>query len=146
MCPEPAAVDTNILVYALFANAPQHKASRALLSRAGQNDANLFVAAQSLAEFFAVVTNPRRVTVARSVQEAIDAVEDLMTLPGLTVLSPPNDVASRWCDLLRQHPVKGADIFDLQLIATILANGVHRLYTFNVVDFKPYSQVELLSI
>jgi uncharacterized protein len=142
---EPAVLDTNILVYALFQDSPHHENSRTLLELAGKPDANLFVCTQSLAEFYAIVTNPRRVTAARTTREAIAAVERFLALPGLTVLPQPVDIVPRWCRLLRQHPVTGPDVFDLLIVATMMAGGIHRLYTFNTHDFKPFSQIQLLT-
>jgi predicted nucleic acid-binding protein len=58
---EPGVVDTNVLVYALDADAPQCAAARALLE-AGRDPANTFyVTAPILGEFYAIVTNSRRV-------------------------------------------------------------------------------------
>ena len=33
--------------------------------------------------------------------------------------------------LLRRQPVTGGDVFDLQIIAAMQANGVERIYTFS---------------
>lgn len=44
-------------------------------------------------------------------------------------------------ELLRRHPVTGGDIFDLQIIATMQANGVRRIYTFNTDDFKVFPEL-----
>jgi hypothetical protein len=44
-------------------------------------------------------------------------------------------------DLLRRRPVTGADIFDLQLVAVMLANDVKRIYTFNAGDFEPFAEL-----
>jgi hypothetical protein len=38
--------------------------------------------------------------------------------------------------LLGRHAVEGAGVFDLQIVATMLANGVQRMYTFNPEDFQ----------
>ena len=46
-----------------------------------------------------------------------------------------------WMDLLRRRPVTGADVFDLQLTATMPANGVSRIYTFNDTDFAAFSEL-----
>ena len=37
---------------------------------------------------------------------------------------------------VRRHAVEGAGVFDLQIVATMLANGVQRIYTFDPGDFK----------
>jgi hypothetical protein len=66
-------------------------------------------------------------------------------MPGLTLLPFPLDLVSRWTALLRQHPVTGRKIFDIQLVATLLANGVRKLYTFNRSDFEPFTELEVLT-
>jgi predicted nucleic acid-binding protein len=93
-------VDTNVLVYALFPEAPQHAASRALIEVAKDPDAGLCVFPQMLAEFYSIVTNPRRVTLARSPEEALQAIEQFLALPGLTLLPLPADVVTRWIALV----------------------------------------------
>lgn len=47
--------------------------------------------------------------------------------------------------LIRRHPVTGGDIFDLQIVATIIANDVFRIYTFNVEDFEVFPELEVLT-
>ena len=39
-------------------------------------------------------------------------------------------------ELLQRHPVSGGDVFDLQIVATMQANGIERIYTFNRGDFE----------
>jgi len=36
---------------------------------------------------------------------------------------------------------EGAGVFDLQTVATILANGVQRIYTFNPRDFQVFAEL-----
>jgi predicted nucleic acid-binding protein len=59
-------------------------------------------------------------------------------------LPVPFDVVDRWAALLRQHPVTGCQVFDAQLVATILRNGITRLYTFNRSDFEHFPGLEVL--
>ena len=47
--------------------------------------------------------------------------------------------------LLRRRPVTGGDIFDLQIVATMKANGVRRIYTFNTDDFEVFSELEVVT-
>ena len=70
MSVEPRIVDTNVLVYALDADAPQHAAARALIDAARTDaPATLFVTSQILCEFYSIVTNPRRVPEPRTAAE-----------------------------------------------------------------------------
>jgi predicted nucleic acid-binding protein len=38
--------------------------------------------------------------------------------------------------MLQRRPVTGGDVFDLQILATMQANGIQRIYTFNTGDFE----------
>jgi predicted nucleic acid-binding protein len=127
-------VDTNVLVYALDADAPQHAAARALLETARETGAALFVSPQILCEFYSIVTNPRRVPRPRSPTDAVSVIAGM--LPFLHVLPVPAHTVEGLLDLLRRHPVTGGDVFDLQIVATMQANGVPRIYTFNTADFE----------
>jgi hypothetical protein len=41
--------------------------------------------------------------------------------------------------------VTGGDVFDLQLVATILANDVQPIYTFNAKDFEPFPELAVVT-
>ena len=138
---DPRLLDTNVLVYALDGSSPHHAASRAVLDQAQSSDANLCVTPQTLAEFFSLVTNPKRVSSPKLPEDALAAIESIVALPGLEVLPVPIDVVTRWVELCRQHPVKGAEIYDLQIVAVMLANGVQRICTFDKADFTPFSEI-----
>jgi len=145
---DPIAVDANVLVYALYRDAPQYASSRAFLERAQRGDLTLCFTSQTVAEFFSIVTSARRVSAPRTPEEAVAAIQSkskMLALPGATLLPVPADVTSRWLDLLSWHPVRGGAIFDLQLIATIMANGVERICTFNRQDFEGFPGLQVLT-
>jgi toxin-antitoxin system PIN domain toxin len=140
-----AALDTNVLVYALYAEAEHHRPARALLDQAENDEIDFCLTPQVLTEFYAVVTNPRRVTEAKSPGEALDVIDTLLSLPGITLLSVPLDIVAQWMHLLRQHPVTGPDVFDVLLAATLRSHGVNRLYTFNRADFERFDDLNVLT-
>jgi predicted nucleic acid-binding protein len=47
--------------------------------------------------------------------------------------------------LLARHAVEGAGVFDLQIVATMLANGVQRIYTFNRGDFQVFAELTVVA-
>jgi predicted nucleic acid-binding protein len=47
--------------------------------------------------------------------------------------------------LLQRHPVTGADVFDLQLVATMQAHNVQRIYTFNTADFEVFPELTVIA-
>jgi uncharacterized protein len=143
MSVEPGIVDTNVLVYALDADAPQHTVARALLEAGRDAPTTLYVTSQILCEFYSIVTNPRLVSKPRSAADALTAISDLLAY--LHVLPVPAATVDGWLDLLRRHPVIGGDVFDLQIIATMQANGVQRIYTFNTADFEVFSELSIVT-
>jgi predicted nucleic acid-binding protein len=98
---------------------------------------------QILCEFYSVVTNFRRVAKPRSAADALGSIAGLLDF--LEVLPVPANIVDVWLELLGRHPVTGADVFDLQIVATMRANGVRRIYTFNVDDFKGFSELAAVS-
>jgi uncharacterized protein len=143
MLVEPGIVDANVLVYAMDADAPQHRASRTLLEAARDSSTTLYVTSQILCEFYSIVTNPRRVPRPRSSADAVRAISDLLVF--LHVLPIPARAVEGWLDLLRRHPVTGGDVFDLQIVATMMANGLQRIYTFNTDDFGMFSELGVVA-
>ena len=145
MSDDLALVDTNVLVYAVHQDSPHHQRSRALLDQAQAGEVQLFITQQTLAEFYAVVTDARRVTVPRQPAEALDAIEHFINMPGVSLLPTPVDMVPRWLGLMRQRPVTRGAVFDVQLVATMLGNGIRKIYTLNDSDFRPFDEVEVLS-
>jgi len=140
---EPGIVDSNVLVYALDADAPQHAASRALLEAARDAVATLYVTSQIICEFYSIVTNARRVAKPRSSADAMSAVTSLLAF--LVVLPVPAAAVDGLLSLLHRHPVMGGDVFDLQIVATMKANSIDRIYTFNTEDFVAFSELSVLT-
>jgi predicted nucleic acid-binding protein len=145
MSADPGVLDANVLAYAVDEDAPQHAASRALLEAASDPLVTLYVTSQILCELYSVITNPRRVAVVSSSTEALSIISAMLALPGLQVLPTPARVVAGWMRLLQRHPVTGANVFDLQIVATMQANGVDRIYTFNSDDFKMFPELVVLT-
>jgi predicted nucleic acid-binding protein len=141
MSVEPGIVDTNVLVYAFDADAQQHLASRSLPGAARNGATKLYVTTQILCEFYSIVTNSRRVAKPRSAADTVTAIEGILSF--VHVLPTPAHTVQTWLDPIRRRSVTGAEVFDLQLAATMLANGVHRIYTCNATDFETFSELEV---
>jgi len=144
MSAERALLDTNILIYALDPTSSFYPACDALLERTKTAGAGLCIAPQNLAEFYAIVTNARRVPTPRTPTETLAVIEQFLERPGLELLPVPTDIVARWIALARRCPVVGGDLFDLQLIATMLGNGITRIYTLNRDDFVHFSELEVI--
>jgi toxin-antitoxin system PIN domain toxin len=142
---EPGVLDANVLLYAVEVDAPQHAASLALIRAARDPATTLYLTSQGLCEFYAVVTNRRRVAAPRSPAEALAVISALLALPGMHLLPTPAAAVAGWMALLQRRPVTGGNVFDLQLVATTQANGVHRIYTFNTADFEVFPELTVIA-
>jgi predicted nucleic acid-binding protein len=83
--------------------------------------------------------------VVSSSAEALSIISAMLALPGLFVLPTPARAVAGWMQLLQRHPVSGGDVFYLQIAATMQANGIQRIYTFNVDDFKVFPELAVLT-
>jgi predicted nucleic acid-binding protein len=70
---------------------------------------------------------------------------DLLALPGLHVLPAPAQAVARLMELLQRHPVTGGRVFDLQIVATMQANNIQRIYTFNTGDFSAFRELAVIT-
>lgn len=100
---------------------------------------------QILCELYSFITNPRRVAVVSSPAEALSILSVMLALPGLHVLPTPAHAVVGWMKLMQRHPVTGTSVFDLQIVATMQANGIDRIYTFNRGDFSVFPELVVLT-
>ena len=133
---ERAIIDTNVLVYAADARAPQHAAAEALRDAAARGEFMGYLTTQVVLEFVSVVTSPKHVASPRSVAEAWAEVRRLTT--AFPVLTLEDDAIRTVAQLSEDLGVKGADIFDLAIAATALRSGINITYTF---DARLFSRV-----
>ena|SRR5436309_920675 len=104
--------------------------------RLATSSTTLYVTSQVLCEFYSIVTNARRVPKPRSPADPIGAISGLLAF--LHVLPiPARAVEGR-------RAVTSGDVFDLQFVATMPANDVQRMYTFNAEDFELFPELAVV--
>ena len=142
---EIALLDTNILVYAADTTAEFHHPARELRDRGIHGELPLAASPQVFTEFFAVITNPRRVQQPRSPEEAREEIAKYVR-SAIRKIYPGTDILDRVLTLLEEHPeISRQDIFDLFLVATMLTNSVTRIYTYNQEHFTRYPELTVLT-
>ena len=138
-------IDTNILVNSRISGAPDHAAARESLERAFGEPESLRISRQVIREYLAVVTRnqPWSVNMTRE-----DALEDVSRLIGsFEILEEGPAVTETLVALCREVSVGGKQIHDANIVATMLAHGENRLLTFNVADFRRFSdRIELVGV
>lgn len=63
----------------------------------------------------------------------------------IPVLKPTADTIEIFLKQIRKRSIKGSKVFDIYLVATLISNGVNKLYTYNEKDFieKPSEELSL---
>ncbi len=143
-----AMLDANILIAADQEEEEHHPVAKLLRERAKQGLIPACVSPQVLNEFYAVVTKTTgRNKPARplSQEEAIVEVRKYYRSQNIKKIYPGPAIIERELSLLETVPVTGIKVYDLHLAATMLENGVTKIYTFNTKDFEPIPGIEVLN-
>lgn len=130
-------IDTNVFVHSRTLEDPHRDTAREQLELAREGGEPLRISCQVLREYLAVVTRPQAWSIAVSREEAIADIQRLMA--GFEVLEDGPAVTATLIELCQSVPVGGRQVHDANIVATMLAYDERRLLTFNVADFRRYS-------
>lgn len=142
---EVSLLDTNVLVYAADETSPFHQKALTLREKGLRRELPICICPQVLNEFFAIVTDPKRVSNPRTQEEARLEMEKYFHAKNIINIYSGPGVFEKILDLLKRYAIVKQEIFDLQLVATMLSNNITRLYTFNLDDFSKFKEIEVLS-
>lgn len=145
MNPEPIFVDTNILVYATVQAAPLHYQAQRTLQDWWDRGSVLWISRQVLREYAMVVSRP---------QSFMQPLAPLAVAEQLTVFTRQFQVAddtsavtAHWLTLLSTLHIAGRQVYDANIVATMLAYDITGLLTNNAADFRRYgSQITLVPL
>ncbi len=129
-------LDTNVLVYALDADAPQYKESRRIIEAALRGRIPGVMVPQVLVEAYAILTDAKRVK--RPLPLAVAWQEMETYRLGLPVLPWHDRTLNALGDLLTQVEITGPDVFDAMLVAQMEAHGLRTVCTYNRDDFRRF--------
>ncbi|HUI29689.1 MAG TPA: PIN domain-containing protein [Candidatus Acidoferrales bacterium] len=145
MTSETALLDTNVLIYAANDSSPFHKAAVALRDKGLRGELSLCITPQVLHEFYANVTNPKQIESPFTQAEARLEMEKYFHSGRILKIHPQLDTELTVLDFLKRYNVVRQEIYDLQIVATMLSNGIRRIYTYNADDFSKYPDIEVLT-
>jgi predicted nucleic acid-binding protein len=133
----PLFLDSNILVYANAAGAPQHQAALGALQRSAAAGAELWISRQVLREFLAVTTRPQ--SFATPLPGTVAAARVRYFAARFNVAEETAAVAERLLVLVESLAIGGAQIHDANIVATMREYGIGRLLTNNPRDFARFA-------
>jgi predicted nucleic acid-binding protein len=131
-------LDTNVLVYASLKGSPFSTAARTRLTELEDTGSSLWISRQVLREFLAVTTRPGTIAPEPTVLELLQSVRQFES----SFLIADEDSAVTTCliDLIQSRVIRGKQVHDANIVATMLRHGVQWLLTHNTGDFIRYKQ------
>lgn len=135
-------IDTNILVYANNEDSPYHMVSKNLVETL-LNNGEMVLAIQNLAEFYAIITDGKRVEHPLSPTKAKELLEFYINNECITIIHPTSQTPRTIANLIEKHKPSAQTIFDYLLAATMLDNGINQIYTS---DTKHYKECDFLTV
>jgi predicted nucleic acid-binding protein len=133
-------IDTNILVYAADIDSISHATAATLLTKINTGHLKSCISPQILCEFYATVTNARKFRRPLSPSEATEIITGYLE-SDISLLYQKYNTIKLTLDMAIRYKISGLDIFDTQIVATMIENGVGTIYTANISDFKQYSEI-----
>ena len=141
---ERVFIDTNILVYSTFDDfdAEKHAQSLKSLDKLLQNENQFFVSPQILREFFATSTNGNIFKKPLTHKQAVGKMKEF--LKHFTFIQEKESTIFILMGLIEKYAVSRQKIHDMNIVATMIDNGIANLLTYNKQDFKQVKEITLL--
>jgi predicted nucleic acid-binding protein len=140
---EACLLDSNVLLRMSKDDDPQYTAIGQALHSLVTNGVRLCYTSQSLAEFWNASTRPlEKNGFGLSVSET-DRLSQVIERD-FSFLPDSREVHDRWRALLVSHNIKGVQVHDARLAASMYVHGVSQILTNNVRDFRRFEGLQIL--
>lgn len=136
--------DTNILVYSHNIESSNYIKAKELRQSIFSNNIKVALAHQNLLEFYAIITDPRRVKKPISHEEALTEIDKYIKSRILIIYSNENTL-TKLIRLISYNDIKQSEIFDAYLVATMLTNNVRIIYSDNNEHFEKYKEIKVIN-
>jgi predicted nucleic acid-binding protein len=137
--------DTNILVHAYNKSSPNQKEASKIIRQAIKGEIDAYLTPQILYEFFAVVTDSRRVETPMGLDEAADLCLDLWDCREIEKVNSTQLTPNQVFKLAKEQRLVRGRIFDCIIAVTAKENKIDVIYTENISDFEKYDFVNVLN-
>lgn len=131
-------VDTNILIYAVNPDAPEHRQARAALDGYRRAGGLWFLTWGIVYEFLRVSTHRAVFPKPLTLSDAMGWIDALRLSPGCRILAETERHVEVVQELVRRHPrLAGNPVHDLHTAALMLEHGIAELHTADT-DFHQF--------
>ncbi|MBO1049112.1 MAG: PIN domain-containing protein [Dolichospermum sp. DEX182a] len=133
-------VDTNILLRLVQKNSPMHLDTQRAILKLKKQGEFLCIIPQNIIEFWAVATRPLdKNGLGLSITQAEEESEKLKKIFILELDTP--QIFIEWESFVIKYQVMGKQVHDARLAAAMVAHNITHLLTFNIDDFKRFSDI-----
>ena len=140
------AIDANILVYAYNLDSPLNPRASAFLEEdILTRNIKACLPYQSLYEFYAIITDPRRVEQPVELKEAREVIGAYIRARNVPKIYPRKSNLKNTFELLSKYNITKQEIFDVVFVATLLDNGVDGIITINTKHFERFAFLKVLN-
>lgn len=140
-------LDSNVLVYSLNASSEYFTRSHYVIQKVIDREWRGCIALQNLMETLSIATNPKRFEHPLGSKEVLQSLDFLLDPQYFRILYPSQRTIRQiktWIE--RGLTRRGQAVYDLQLAATMLSNGVSTIVTANVDDFSAIKGIEVIDL
>lgn len=137
-------LDTNILLRSVQVSSSDHATARSTVIKLVEAEVELYVVPQVIYEFWVAATRP---LASNGLGWDIPTVEVTINsfLDEYQLLKDERGIFTHWHSLVTAYGVMGKNAHDARLVAAMKWHGLDHILTFNGVDFRRYSGIEVLS-
>lgn len=137
-------IDTYILVYAYNKDSELHTKSLSILQDALDGKITAYLADKNLYEFYAIITDIKRVEKPVTTEDAIKVIELLMNSK-IEILYTTFKTLTILTEILRKFKIIEQKIFDYVLVALVIENNINTILTRNEKDFENIKEINVLN-
>lgn len=135
-------LDTNVVMRLCNPSDVQHQLATDAISRLLTQADECWLVAQVIVEFWVVATRPTEVNgLGWTIEQTRSTIDQLLDRFPLLEESP--QIFPNWLNLVTNSKVMGKRTHDARIIASMLANGITNILTFNPSDFTGISNITI---
>lgn len=133
-------IDTNLLLRSLETTHSMHSVAENAILKLLEHDEHLGIVPQNIFELWNVCTRPLESNGLGYTSEKTAGAVKRFERDFVLHLDKP-EIYSVWKDLVKRYQVRGVKIHDTRLVAACLIHGLSHVLTFNVKDFKRFTEI-----
>ncbi|MCK6578255.1 MAG: PIN domain-containing protein [Anaerolineae bacterium] len=137
--------DTNVVIRLNVTETPEYAYVRSAIAKLIADQNRLWISRQVLREFCMVLTRPQVFPIPPRPQDVASRARALASL--FEVADETQAVTDHLLNLLETIPMGGKQVYDANLVATMLASGIQHIFTLNPSDFLRFSaQINVITL